>query len=113
MSVEYSLGFSAGSLSSLRPMIRWKGLGLFSTKHSSNPPYGTHSGSRRNPRSSGYARQDCEAAIKLSTISGHERALKNAVVAAELEGSESTEQIIINSSMPVCERDIGLESLAK
>ncbi|KAH7049470.1 hypothetical protein B0J12DRAFT_719378 [Macrophomina phaseolina] len=113
MSVEYSLGFSAGSLSSLRPMIRWKGLGLFSTKNSSNPPYGTHSGSRRNPRSSGYARQDCEAAIKLSTISGHERALKNAVVAAELEGSESTEQIIIKSSMPVCERDIGLESLAK
>ncbi|KAF2188868.1 hypothetical protein K469DRAFT_72342 [Zopfia rhizophila CBS 207.26] len=98
MGVEFSFGLTTGSLSSLRPIIAWKGVGLFSSERSRYPDTGTHSKSRRNPCSNGYTQQDCPVGIELS-MSKDQRIIRTTVVDVEFGASESTERIIETSSL--------------
>jgi hypothetical protein len=101
MGIEFSLGLTTGSLSSLRPIISWKGVGIFSSARSRYPDTGTHSKSHRNPRSSGYTQQECPEGIELSVSKDH-RIAKTTVVDVEFGANESTERIIptMNTSVP-------------
>ena len=94
MATEFSLGLVTGSLSSLRPLITLKGVGLFSTKRLTYPDdTKTHSKSRRNPLSNGYTKHDCPRGIELS-VPKDQRITKTTVVDMEFGASESTERII-------------------
>lgn len=92
MGVEFSLGLATASLPSLRPIITWQGVRPFTSEGSHGPGVGTHSKSRRNPRSSGYT-QDCPMGIELS-VSKNQTIIKTSIVDVELGASESTERII-------------------
>lgn len=100
MAIEFSLGLITGSLSSLRPIITWKGVGLFSSEQSRYPHTGAHSKSHRNPRSSGYTQQDRPVGIELS-VSKDQRIIKTTIVDMEFGVNESTERIIPTMNTPV------------
>ena len=99
MAIEFSLGLITGSLSSLRPIITWKGVGLFGSERSHYPNTGAHSKSRRNPRGSGYTQQDCPMGIELS-VSRDQKIIKTTIVDMEFGANESTERIIPTTSTP-------------
>ncbi|KAH7346039.1 hypothetical protein BKA66DRAFT_478287 [Pyrenochaeta sp. MPI-SDFR-AT-0127] len=100
LSIELSLGLVTGSLSSLRPIITWNGVGLFSSERSRYPDTGTHSKSHRNPRSNGYAQHDSQRGIELSAPKDR-RIIKATIVDMEFGAGESTEHIITTTNTPV------------
>jgi len=100
MAVEFSLGLTTGSLSSLRPIITWKGVGLFGSERSRYPDTGSLSKSHCNPHSNGDTEQGCLVEIELS-VPSDQRIIKTTVVDVELGASESTERIITTMSTSV------------
>ena len=95
MAVEYSLSLATGSLSSLRPIITWKGVKIFN----SEPAYGKYGATSHHSHSNrGFVQEPQEP------LPPNHRIMKKTTIDVELTSSESTEHIITHSSTVTCGR---------